>query len=164
MASAQEELSRAILAVLPDLPADTLTTLMAGLEELGVENKEDMSLLSEENLLPFLRVVQSRKLLLAFSSQGNRTLGGSGSMCVSRMGVVVCIVCLSGHKALLSFVLPYDLTIFTSMYIEMFTVELVNLGCIHKFTLSTLCHTLDHRCQTLAEFDTYDTNDTYDTK
>ncbi|XP_039670257.1 uncharacterized protein LOC120567361 [Perca fluviatilis] len=43
---------------------------MAGLEELGVENKEDMSLLSEENLLPFLRVVQSRKLLRAFSSQG----------------------------------------------------------------------------------------------
>ncbi|XP_038568450.1 uncharacterized protein LOC119898317 [Micropterus salmoides] len=71
MAAAQEELRRALLAVLPDLPADTLTTLMAGLEELGVENKEDVSLLSEENLLPFLRVVQSRKLLRAFSSQGS---------------------------------------------------------------------------------------------
>lgn len=82
MAAAQEELRRAILAVLPDLPADTLTTLMAGLEELGVENKEDMSLLSEENLLPFLRVVQCRKLLRAFSSQGNRRLGDSG--CVVR--------------------------------------------------------------------------------
>ncbi|CAL8271743.1 unnamed protein product [Lota lota] len=73
MAAAQEELRRAVLAVLPDLPADTLTTLMAGLEELGVENKEDMSLLNEENLLPFLCVVQSRKLLRAFSSQGNRS-------------------------------------------------------------------------------------------
>lgn len=85
MAAAQEELRRAVLAVLPDLPADTLTTLMAGLEELGVENKEDMSLLSEENLLPFLRVVQSRKLRRAFSSQGNHRLGGSGT------GVVVCM-------------------------------------------------------------------------
>jgi len=78
MAPAQEELRRAVLAVLPDLPAETLTTLMAGLEELGVENKEDMSLLSEENLLPFLRVVQSRKILSAFSSQGNHRLGGFG--------------------------------------------------------------------------------------
>lgn len=134
MAAAQEELRRAILAVLPDLPADTLTTLMAGLEELGVENKEDMSLLSEENLLPFLRVVQSRKLLRAFSSQGNRRNGGSGSMGGSGMGVVVCMVCLSGHKALLSFVLFNDFTVFNSMYIrlhiEMFTVKLVNLGCV----------------------------------
>ena len=65
MAAAQKELRRAILAVLPDLPADTLTTLMAGLGELGVENKENMNRLSEEN------VVQSRKLLRAFSSQGN---------------------------------------------------------------------------------------------
>lgn len=79
------------MAVLPDLPTDTLTTLMAGLEELGVENKEDMSLLSEENLLPFLRVVQPRKLLRAFSSQGNHRLGGSGSMGGSGMGVVVCM-------------------------------------------------------------------------
>lgn len=71
MAAAQKELRRAILAVLPDLPADTLTTLMAGLGELGVENKENMNRLSEENHLPFLRVVQSRKLLRAFSSQGN---------------------------------------------------------------------------------------------
>ncbi|XP_041822851.1 uncharacterized protein LOC121628024 [Melanotaenia boesemani] len=71
MAAAQEELRRAVLAVLPDLPPDTLNTLMAGLEELGVENKEDMSLLSEENLLPFLRVVQCRKLLRSFSSQGS---------------------------------------------------------------------------------------------
>ncbi|KAG1934009.1 hypothetical protein F2P79_020146 [Pimephales promelas] len=69
MAPAQEELRRAVLAVLPDLPAETLTTLMAGLEELGVENKEDMSLLNEENLLPFLCVVQSRKILSAFSSK-----------------------------------------------------------------------------------------------
>ena len=146
MAIVQEELRRAILAVLLDLPADTLTTLMTGLEELGLENKEDTSLLSEENLLPFLRVVQSKKLFRAFSSQGNRRLGDSGSMCVYRMGVVVCIVCLSAHKALLSFVLSNDLTVFNSMYIrlhiEMFTVELLNLGCVHKFTPSTLCHTL----------------------
>ncbi|KAG1948860.1 immunoglobulin lambda-1 light chain-like [Pimephales promelas] len=50
MAPAQEELRRAVLAVLPDLPAETLTTLMAGLEELGVENKEDMSLLSGQGV------------------------------------------------------------------------------------------------------------------
>lgn len=79
MASAQDELRTAVLAVLPGLPAETLSTLMGGLEDLGVESKEDMSLLSEENLLPFLRVVQSRKLLRAFSSQGNHRLAVSCS-------------------------------------------------------------------------------------
>ena len=29
------------------------------------------------------------------------------------------------------------------LHIEMFTVELVNLGWVHKFTQSMLCHTLD---------------------
>ena len=109
MSAGQEELRRAVLAVFPDLPADTLTTLMASLEELGVENKKDISLLSEENLLPFVCVVQSRKLLRDFSSQGNRRLGGLGSMGASRMEVVVCMVCLSGHRALLSFIIFNDL-------------------------------------------------------
>lgn len=58
-----------VLSVLPGLSHETLTSLLNGLQELGVENQEDLALVQEKDLEQYLRPIQCRKLLNSF--QGN---------------------------------------------------------------------------------------------
>ncbi|KAI7811510.1 hypothetical protein IRJ41_022071, partial [Triplophysa rosa] len=55
-----------VLSFLPGLSHETLTSLLNGLQELGVENKEDLALVQERDLEQYLRPIQCRKLLNGF--------------------------------------------------------------------------------------------------
>ncbi len=71
MTAASEEISKAVLAALPGLPPDALASLMTGLESLGVQSTEDLCYLKEDDLLIYLRPVQCRRLICAFTPKGN---------------------------------------------------------------------------------------------
>lgn len=65
-----EEVKEAIVAVLPGLPEQTMSFLMEKLVAIGVECKSDLKLIKEEDLQEYLRPIQCRKLLQAWS-KGN---------------------------------------------------------------------------------------------
>lgn len=71
MIAASEDIGKAVLAALPGLPTDTLASLMTGLESLGVQSMEDLFYLREDDLLIYLRPVQCRRLICAFTPKGN---------------------------------------------------------------------------------------------
>ncbi|XP_040888781.1 uncharacterized protein LOC121178291 [Toxotes jaculatrix] len=58
-----EDIKEAISTYLPDLAAQTLTSLLEVLEELGVESRADLIFLQENDLVRCLRPIQFRKLL-----------------------------------------------------------------------------------------------------
>ena len=68
--------AQVVLDVLPDISEDTLIKLMAGLEELGVKKKEDIGLLSKENLQSLLKVQNCKRLVQAFQGNGCVFIGG----------------------------------------------------------------------------------------
>uniref|UniRef100_A0A3B1JNM8 Uncharacterized protein n=1 Tax=Astyanax mexicanus TaxID=7994 RepID=A0A3B1JNM8_ASTMX len=65
-----EDVSAAILAVLPNLQEQTLSSLLEKLASTGVECKSDLRLVKEEDLQEYLRPIQCRKLLQAWSIEG----------------------------------------------------------------------------------------------
>uniref|UniRef100_A0A3B1KH65 Uncharacterized protein n=1 Tax=Astyanax mexicanus TaxID=7994 RepID=A0A3B1KH65_ASTMX len=64
-----EDVSAAILAVLPNLQEQTLSSLLEKLASIGVECKSDLRLVKEEDLQEYLRPIQCRKLLQAWSTE-----------------------------------------------------------------------------------------------
>lgn len=54
----EEMLKEVVLSFLPGLSDETLTTLLDGLQELGVENREDLALVQERDLEKYLRPIQ----------------------------------------------------------------------------------------------------------
>ncbi|CAM4566857.1 unnamed protein product [Leuciscus chuanchicus] len=74
MIAASEEISKAVLAALPGLPPDTLTSLMTGLESLGVQSREDLYYLKEDDLLIYLRPIQCRRLICAFTPKDSSSV------------------------------------------------------------------------------------------
>uniref|UniRef100_A0A3B1IPE7 C2H2-type domain-containing protein n=1 Tax=Astyanax mexicanus TaxID=7994 RepID=A0A3B1IPE7_ASTMX len=64
-----EDVSAAILAVLPNLQEQTLSSLLEKLASIGVECKSDLRLVKEEDLQEYLRPIQCRKLLQRSSNQ-----------------------------------------------------------------------------------------------
>ena len=71
MSLTAEKIREAILAVLPSLPEQTLSSLQEKLASIGVESKSDLKLIKEEDLQELLRPIQCRKLLQAWSTEGN---------------------------------------------------------------------------------------------
>ena len=65
-----QEIKEAVLSFLPGLPVETLTSLLEGLEELGVESRADLVLLQEKDLEKYLRTIQCRKLLNGLNNEG----------------------------------------------------------------------------------------------
>ncbi|XP_041837687.1 uncharacterized protein LOC121637536 [Melanotaenia boesemani] len=65
----REDIREAILTYLPDLSAQTLTSLLKVLEELGVENRADLVFLQENDLERCLRPIQFRKLLSGLKNE-----------------------------------------------------------------------------------------------
>ncbi|KAF7690070.1 hypothetical protein HF521_011874 [Silurus meridionalis] len=59
-------LKELVLSFLPGLSDETLTSLLNGLQELGVENKEDLALVQEKDIVKYIRPIQCRKLLHGF--------------------------------------------------------------------------------------------------
>lgn len=55
-----------VLSFLPGLSDETLTSLLNGLQELGVENKEDLAFIQEKDIEKYLWPIQCRKLLNGF--------------------------------------------------------------------------------------------------
>lgn len=56
-----QDIKEAVLLFLPGLSVETLTSLMEGFEELGVETREDLALVQEKDLEQYLRPIQCQK-------------------------------------------------------------------------------------------------------
>lgn len=65
-----EEIRESVLSVLPDLPEQTLSSLLNKLASVGVEGKPDLQFLKEEDLQDHIRPIQCQKLLNAWRVQG----------------------------------------------------------------------------------------------
>ncbi|XP_067101214.1 uncharacterized protein [Osmerus mordax] len=64
------EIKEAVSSFLPGLPVETLTSLVEGFEELGVETRADLALVQEKDLEKYLRPIQCRKLLSGIRNEG----------------------------------------------------------------------------------------------
>ena len=65
--SQTETVRSAITAVLPDLPVAVLNTVEDALNSLGAETTHDLQLIKEADLLPVLKPIQARKLVVAWA-------------------------------------------------------------------------------------------------
>ncbi|KAK2838289.1 hypothetical protein Q7C36_013103 [Tachysurus vachellii] len=65
-----EEIKLAISSSLPGLSDETLQKFIHGLSAIGVETKDDLRYVKEEDLMEFLRRIQCRKLLNAWKNEG----------------------------------------------------------------------------------------------
>ncbi|XP_070690655.1 uncharacterized protein [Pempheris klunzingeri] len=70
----REDIKEAVLSVLTDLSVETLTSLLEGFEDLGVESRADLALVQEKDLEQFLRPIQCRKLLNGIKNEGLQAL------------------------------------------------------------------------------------------
>ncbi|KAK1904604.1 Nucleolar pre-ribosomal-associated protein 2 [Dissostichus eleginoides] len=59
----RDDIKEAVLSFLPGLSVETLTSLLEGFEELGVESRADLVYVQEKDLERYLRPIQWRKLL-----------------------------------------------------------------------------------------------------
>ncbi|KAF5890601.1 Interferon-induced 44, partial [Clarias magur] len=59
-----------VTSVLPSLPEDTLNLLVEKVFNQGVESKEDLQYVKEEDIAELIRPIQCRKLLKAWSAHG----------------------------------------------------------------------------------------------
>ncbi|KAF5907891.1 uncharacterized protein DAT39_002437, partial [Clarias magur] len=57
-----------VTSVLPSLPEDTLNLLVEKVLNQGVESKEDLQYVKEEDIVELIRPIQCRKLLKAWSA------------------------------------------------------------------------------------------------
>ncbi|KTF71661.1 hypothetical protein cypCar_00046218 [Cyprinus carpio] len=64
-----EEIKLAISSSLPGLSDETLQKFIHGLSVIGVETKDDLQYVKEEDLMEFLRPIQCRKLLNAWKNE-----------------------------------------------------------------------------------------------
>ncbi|XP_067237385.1 sterile alpha motif domain-containing protein 3-like [Chanodichthys erythropterus] len=64
-----EEIKLAISSSLPGLSDETLQKFIHGLSAIGVETKDDLRYVKEEDLMEFLRPIQCRKLLNAWKNE-----------------------------------------------------------------------------------------------
>jgi len=65
-----QEIQDAVLSSLPFLTDETLTSLLECLEELGIESKNDMQFLQENDLEKYLTPLQRRKLVNDWKHKG----------------------------------------------------------------------------------------------
>lgn len=65
-----EEIKLAISSSLPGLSDETLQKFIHGLSAIGVETKDDLQYVKEEDLMEFLRPIQCRKLLNVWKNEG----------------------------------------------------------------------------------------------
>lgn len=70
MSSLVEEVRDAVLAVLPGLPEDKLSSLLNTLASIGVESKSDLQFIKEEDLPDHITPIQCRRLLSAWNAGG----------------------------------------------------------------------------------------------
>ncbi len=73
MSDLGEEIRSLILRVLPDLSEETQLQLISRLQCTGLESKEDLKYVQQEDIADLLPVIQLRKLLDAFKS-GNASV------------------------------------------------------------------------------------------
>lgn len=66
----RQAIKEAVLSFLPGLSDESLTSLLDGFGELGVESREDLTLVQEKDLEKYLRPIQCRKLLNGFKNEG----------------------------------------------------------------------------------------------
>ncbi|GAA6089220.1 uncharacterized protein LOC113101086, partial [Tachysurus ichikawai] len=64
-----EEIKLAISSSLPGLSDETLQKFIHGLSAIGVETKDDLRYVKEEDLMEFLRPIQCHKLLNAWKNE-----------------------------------------------------------------------------------------------
>nr|XP_055062817.1 uncharacterized protein LOC129445849 [Misgurnus anguillicaudatus] len=72
MSSLGEEIRDAVLAVLPGLPDDKLSSLLNTLASIGVESKSDLQFIKEQDLPDHITPIQCRRLLSAWNA-GDQT-------------------------------------------------------------------------------------------
>lgn len=65
-----EEIRLTISSSLPGISDETLQKCIHGLSAIGVETKDDLQYVKEEDLMEFLRPIQCRKLLNAWKNEG----------------------------------------------------------------------------------------------
>ncbi len=68
MSSWFEEVERIILQALPSLSSDILQQIVSSLQSSGLQCKEDLKYVQQEDLKDILPVIQIRKLLQMFKS------------------------------------------------------------------------------------------------
>lgn len=66
----RDDIKEAVLSFLPGLSVETLTSLLEGFEELGVESRADLVFVQEKDLERYLRPIQCRKLLNGLKNEG----------------------------------------------------------------------------------------------
>ncbi|KAJ4943287.1 hypothetical protein JOQ06_005791 [Pogonophryne albipinna] len=71
----RDDIKEAVLSFLPGLSVETLTSLLEGFEELGVESRADLVYVQEKDLERYLRPIQWRKLLNGLKNEGLPAVG-----------------------------------------------------------------------------------------
>lgn len=64
----------AIVSVLPVISGETVSLIVEKLKSLGVEKKEDLKFVREEDIVELIRPIQCRKLLNAWKTEGKKCL------------------------------------------------------------------------------------------
>ena len=65
-----EQIKKSITSVMPSITAQLLEELSTALIEVGVETTADLIHVQEQDLAPYLKPIQSRKLINAWSING----------------------------------------------------------------------------------------------
>lgn len=68
----RQDIQDEVLSSLPGLSDELLTSLLEGLEELGIESKNDLQFLQEKDLVKYLRPIQCRKLINGWKNEGTK--------------------------------------------------------------------------------------------
>ena len=66
MANLSEEIKEIICKTLPNLPEETHWQILYKLQSSGLESKDDLKYVQQEDIVDLLPVIQCRKLLDAF--------------------------------------------------------------------------------------------------
>ena len=78
MANLSEEIKEIICKTLPDLSEEVQWQIISKLQSSGLESKEDLKYVQQEDIADLLPVIQLRKLLNAFKS---------GNICLIQCGL-----------------------------------------------------------------------------
>ncbi|KAI4896941.1 hypothetical protein NFI96_030492 [Prochilodus magdalenae] len=66
-----QKISSAITAVFPDLPVAVLNSVIDTLKALGAETTDDLQYITEEDLLPVLKPIQARRLIVSWAQNSS---------------------------------------------------------------------------------------------
>ncbi|KAG5836596.1 hypothetical protein ANANG_G00257280 [Anguilla anguilla] len=66
MSDISESIKDAVISVLPSVPEETLTLLVETILHQGVESKDDLQYIREQEIAEVIRPIQCRKLLNAW--------------------------------------------------------------------------------------------------